>query len=168
MRSKISLKITLLLGLAAFVLFGFYYLNSPSQQSDSDWPLVTVYKNAGCGCCNDWITHLKQNGFDVKAHNVDNMSRYKDQAKLGPGMGSCHTAFVDGYAIEGHVPAQDIKRLLTQRPDVSGLTVPAMPIGTPGMEIAGQPAQAYQVISYKDGEVVNVFSDYPAEQPNKH
>ena len=125
-------------------------------------PVVQVYKNASCGCCKDWVKHLEANGFTVQAHDVDNLLPYKDQAKLGAGMGSCHTAFVDGYAIEGHVPAWDIKRLLLEKPPISGLTVPRMPIGSPGMEVAGRPADAYQVLSYKEGETVGVFADYPA------
>ena len=103
---------------------------------------------------------MEDNGFRVEAHNVNNLHQYKLQAKLGAGLGSCHTAFVDGYAIEGHVPANDVKRLLKEKPDVSGLTVPAMPKGTPGMEIPGQAADPYQVISFKEGQEVGVFSQY--------
>ncbi|MFZ1344306.1 DUF411 domain-containing protein [Thiothrix eikelboomii] len=125
-------------------------------------PVVQVYKSASCGCCKVWIKHLEENGFSVQAQDVDNLLPYKEQAKLGAGMGSCHTAFVDGYAIEGHVPAWDIKRLLLEKPPISGLTVPRMPIGSPGMEVAGRPADAYQVLSYKEGETVGVFADYPA------
>ncbi len=127
-------------------------------------PVVQVYKSASCGCCKDWVKHLEANGFSVQAHDVDNMLPYKEKAKLGAGMGSCHTAFVDGYAIEGHVPARDIKRLLLEKPSISGLTVPRMPIGSPGMEVEGRPADAYQVLSYKDGQEVAVFADYPAGQ----
>lgn len=130
--------------------------------ADPKLPMVTVYKSATCGCCKDWVKHMRDNGFQVEAHDVGNMLPYKEQAKLGAGMGSCHTAFVNGYAIEGHVPAWDVKRLLTEKPDISGLTVPRMPVGSPGMEVPGQPADAYQVISYKDGKEVGVFSDYPA------
>jgi hypothetical protein len=125
-------------------------------------PVVQVYKNASCGCCKEWVKHLEANGFSVQAHDVDNLLPYKDQAKLGAGMGSCHTAFVEGYAIEGHVPARDIKRLLLEKPEISGLTVPRMPIGSPGMEVEGRPADAYQVLSYKDGKELGVFTDYPA------
>lgn len=125
-------------------------------------PVVTVYKSATCGCCKAWVSHLEKNGFQVKAHDVGNMLEYKQKAKLGAGMGSCHTAFVDGYAVEGHVPAKDLKRMLLEKPDISGLTVPRMPMGSPGMEVPGQPADAFQVISYKDGEEVEVFTDYPA------
>lgn len=131
-------------------------------QPDPNLPVVTVYKNATCGCCKDWVSHLERNGFRVEAHDVGNMLEYKQQAKLGAGMGSCHTAFVDGYAVEGHVPAQDLKRLLLEKPAISGLTVPRMPVGSPGMEVEGQSAEAFQVISYKEGEEVGVFADYPA------
>lgn len=125
-------------------------------------PVVQVYKSVSCGCCKEWVKHLEANGFSVQAHDVDNLLPYKEQAKLGAGMGSCHTAFVDGYAIEGHVPARDIKRLLLEKPEISGLTVPRMPIGSPGMEVEGRPADAYQVLSYKDGKELGVFTDYPA------
>lgn len=137
---------------------------TPAVEPDPSLPVVTVYKSATCGCCKDWVKHMQDNGFQVEAHDVGNMLPYKEQAKLGAGMGSCHTAFVDGYAIEGHVPAWDVKRLLTEKPDISGLTVPRMPAGSPGMEVPGQPADPYQVISYKDGKEVGVFSDYPAEK----
>ncbi len=125
-------------------------------------PVVTVYKSATCGCCKAWVSHLERNGFTVAAHDVGNMLEYKQRAKLGAGMGSCHTAFVDGYAVEGHVPAKDLKRMLLEKPDISGLTVPRMPMGSPGMEMPGRESDAFQVLGYKEGEVVGVFSDYPA------
>lgn len=135
---------------------------APTANTAEALPVVQVYKSASCGCCKDWVKHLEANGFSVQAHDVDNMLSYKEKAKLGAGMGSCHTAFVNGYAIEGHVPARDIKRLLLEKPDVSGLTVPGMPTGSPGMEVEGKPADAYQVLTYKDGKEVGVFADYPA------
>lgn len=151
----------------AVLVGGFMLASQPKEahaevQPDPDLPMVTVYKSATCGCCQSWVSHLEENGFRVEAHDVGNMLLYKQRAKLGSGMGSCHTAFVDGYAVEGHVPAKDLKRMLLEKPDISGLTVPRMPIGSPGMEVEGQPADAYQVISYKDGKEVGVFSDYPA------
>ncbi len=158
--------IAILLGGAIGIAGILFAINQPagvpSAQADPSLPVVTVYKSATCGCCKDWVKHMQDNGFQVEAHDVGNMLPYKEQARLGAGMGSCHTAFVDGYAIEGHVPAWDVKRLLTEKPDISGLTVPRMPAGSPGMEVPGQPADAYQVISYKDGKEVGVFSDYPA------
>ena len=132
------------------------------QPEPVDSPLITVYKSATCGCCKAWVSHLERNGFTVQAHDVGNMYEYKVRAKLGAGLGSCHTAFVDGYAVEGHVPAEDLKRMLREKPDISGLTVPGMPVGSPGMEMPGRLAAPFQVMSYKDGKVVGVFSDYPA------
>lgn len=123
-------------------------------------PLVTVYKSATCGCCTAWIEHMKDNGFPVEAHDSDNLNEYKIKAKLGAGLGSCHTAFVDGYAIEGHVPADDVKRLLSEKPDISGLTAPGMPMNSPGMAPKGSKPSGYDVVSFKDGKAVGVFSAY--------
>lgn len=164
MKNKILLSF---FGGIAILAIAIVALTLNSKKADSDkvdpnLPVVTVYKSATCGCCKKWVTHMRNNGFKVETNNVSNLQTYKEKARLGAGMGSCHTAFVDGYAIEGHVPAVDVKRLLTEKPDISGLTVPAMPIGTPGMEVPGKPADAYQVISYKDGMQVGVFTDYPA------
>lgn len=153
--------------ITAAIISGAFAMNRGNERTvanntESMLPVVTVYKNASCGCCKNWVKHMEDNGFNVENHNVGNMYSYKEKAKLGAGMGSCHTAFIDGYAIEGHVPASDVKRLLSEKPAISGLTVPRMPIGSPGMEVPGQPAQAYQVISYKDGEQVGVFRNYPS------
>jgi len=96
-------------------------------------PLVEVWKAPSCGCCKDWIKHLEANGFRVKAHDTGNTDA---RARLGLAIqyGSCHTAQVGGYAIEGHVPAREIHRLLKERPQAVGLAVPAMPVGSPGMD----------------------------------
>ena len=142
--------------------FGFAVLAESAAVNIADLPVVTVYKSATCGCCQSWVSHLEKNGFTVEAHDVNNLHEYKTRAKLGSGMGSCHTAFVEGYAVEGHVPAKDLKRMLLEKPDISGITVPRMPMGSPGMEVPGREADPFQVLSYKDGEIVDVFSDYPA------
>lgn len=164
MNSKISFRRLMPIVLAVVVFIGGFVVFSAGSNDDAvidpSLPVVTVYKSATCGCCKRWVKHMKENGFEVKSHNVANVMPYKVKAKLGAGLGSCHTAFVDGYAIEGHVPAKDVKRLLKERPSISGLTVPAMPKGTPGMEIKGQVADSYKVISFKDGENVGVFSQY--------
>lgn len=96
-------------------------------------PLVEVWKDPNCGCCGDWITHLEGNGFSVRIHDVGNTAARK---RLGvpEKLGSCHTALVGGYAIEGHVPAREIHRLLKEKPPAIGLTVPGMPVGSPGMD----------------------------------
>lgn len=120
---------------------------------------ITVYKSPTCGCCSEWVKHLEENGFSVTSHNVQDVGKYKQQANLPYGMGSCHTAFVDGYAVEGHVPASDIKRMLTEKPAIRGIAVPGMPMGSPGMEY-GDRKDAYHVISYTlDGEQA-VFSSH--------
>ena len=95
--------------------------------------LLEVYKSPTCGCCGDWVDHMKENGYTVEVHDTDNMQAIKEKAGILPGGGSCHTAFIDGYVIEGHVPASDIQRLLDERPSARGLTVPGMPMSSPGM-----------------------------------
>lgn len=120
---------------------------------------MVVYKSPTCGCCTKWIEHLQQHGFSVKAHDVESVVPYKKQHGVLPELGSCHTAIIDGYVIEGHVPAADIKRLLKQRPKVTGLAVPAMPVGSPGMEM-GKRKDPYNVLSFKREGSIRVFSKY--------
>lgn len=119
---------------------------------------VTVYKSPTCGCCNAWIKHLEANGFSVKAHNVSDVGQYKIRYGLRPELASCHTALVNGYVIEGHVPAADIKRLLRERPAVTGLAVPGMPAGSPGME--GPRKDRYQVLSFDSKGEIRVFATH--------
>jgi hypothetical protein len=107
-------------------------------------PVIDVYKSASCGCCGAWIEHLQKNGFTVRAHDVANAPAYRAKFGIPDELGSCHTGMIDGYAIEGHVPARDIKRLLAQRPKAVGLAVPGMPQGSPGME-TGQ-SDPYDVV----------------------
>jgi hypothetical protein len=110
-----------------------------------------VYKNASCGCCSKWIDYLKSAGFPVEVHDVDNVSEFADASGVPSALGSCHTALVEGYVIEGHVPADLIQKLLTEKPKVAGLAVPGMVVGSPGMD--GSPAQHYDVVSWtKDGK----------------
>lgn len=123
-------------------------------------PLVKVFKSPTCGCCGDWISHLEANDFGVDATNVDNLQPIKEKAGIPPGKGSCHTAFIDNYVIEGHVPAADIKRLLEEKPDALGLTVPGMPIGSPGMEM-GDRKDPYKVLLIRRDGSTEVFSEHP-------
>ena len=112
---------------------------------------ITVYKSPTCGCCGKWIEHLEANGFKVKAVNQADVSPIKQQHGVPYALGSCHTALVDGYVIEGHVPADDIKRLLRERPKAVGLAVPGMPTGSPGME--GPNPERYETLLFeKDGK----------------
>ena len=98
-------------------------------------PDVFVWKDPNCGCCKEWVKHLEANGFKVKVNDAGNSAM---RARLGipAKLGSCHTAIVGGYAVEGHVPAADIQRLLKEKPQAIGLTAPGMPIGSPGMDTA--------------------------------
>ncbi len=120
-------------------------LLSPLAPLAAGLPVVDVYKSPSCGCCNDWIKHLQANGFQVRAHNTDDVVSHKYRLGVPPGYGSCHTAEVGGYLVEGHVPAREIKRLLKEKPKARGLTVPGMPIGSPGME-QGARRDPYEVL----------------------
>lgn len=113
-------------------------------------PVVDVYKTASCGCCKAWIKHLESNGFTVRAHDVDDTSPMRAKFGIPEQYGSCHTAKVGKYAIEGHVPASDIKRLLGSKEKATGLSVPGMPMGSPGME--GPHKDAYEVMLIKGGK----------------
>lgn len=114
---------------------------------------IQVFKTATCSCCSAWIEHMKVNGFKVESMNIQSrtLTLKKRSVGLKPEHYSCHTAEIGGYVIEGHVPADDVKRLLSERPDAIGLVVPGMPIGSPGME-AGADREQYNVLLIrKDG-----------------
>ena len=122
-------------------------------------PEIEIFKSPSCGCCTKWADYLKDNGFDVKLKETENLNPIKMSARIPAGKGSCHTAFIDGYVIEGHVPAEDIKRLLEEKPDAQGLTVPGMPVGSPGMEM-GARKDAYQVLIFQKDGTTEVFSEH--------
>lgn len=109
-------------------------------------PLVVVSKSPTCGCCEQWVEHMRAAGFTLEVHNMANMNPVKERVGVPPGKGSCHTAEVAGYFIEGHVPAEDVQRLLAERPAARGLAVPGMPMGSPGMETPDGRAQPYEVL----------------------
>lgn len=123
--------------------------------------VVEVFKSESCGCCGLWIEHLKRNGFAAVGRNkaLGELARIKKSAGLRPDLQSCHTGKIAGYVIEGHVPADDIRRLLTEKPDAIGLTVPGMPIGSPGME-AGDQREPYQVLLVKKDGSTEVFAQH--------
>lgn len=128
--------------------------------SSSDEPMVTVYKTPTCGCCSLWVDHLKANGFSVQTYDLDDLSVTKAQLGVPGNLSSCHTAVVGGYVVEGHVPAEDVKRLLAERPNVTGLAVPGMPIGSPGMEVEGRPNDRYQVVAFDKRGGQSVFATH--------
>ena len=121
-------------------------------------PVIDVYKSAACGCCGEWVRHLEASGFTVRAKNVDMPAQYRQRAGIPDQFGSCHTGMVNGYAIEGHVPASDIKRLLRDKPQAKGLDVPAMPMGSPGME--GPRKDPYDVFLVKANGATAVYKHY--------
>jgi hypothetical protein len=145
--------------LAAVMLAGLIpQLAFPESGEPTDLESITVYKSPTCGCCSKWVRHLQDNGFEVEAINRKDMNSVKSEAGIPRQLASCHTATIGGYVIEGHVPAVDIKRLLKERPDVAGLTVPGMPMGSPGME--GSRRDKYEVLTFtKSGDTV-VFRRY--------
>ncbi len=122
---------------------------------------IKVYKSPTCGCCNDWIDHLEENGFSVTAFD-DGNSDARKRLGMPAKFGSCHTGEINGYAIEGHVPAKEIHRLLDERPDAVGLSVPAMPRGTPGMDgpIYGGVVDPYDVLLIGNDGEASVFQSY--------
>jgi hypothetical protein len=125
--------------------------------------IIEVYKTPTCGCCHDWVAHLEQNGFTVKTHDVPNTTPYRARFGVPKELASCHTGVIDGYALEGHVPATEIKRLLAERPKARGLAVPGMPVGTPGMEVEGTRRDAHDVILFADDGSRQVYRHYAAQ-----
>lgn len=120
---------------------------------------IDVHRDANCGCCKTWISHLEANGFTVNDHVEDDMSLVKQQLGVQPRLASCHTGVINGKFVEGHVPADQV-RALSQRNDLKGLAVPGMPVGSPGMEM-GDRKDAYQVIGLKNDGTEQVIAEYP-------
>lgn len=131
-------------------------------------PMVEVWKSPTCGCCKDWIKHLEANGFQVKAYDKGNIAMRRELG-MPEKFGSCHTAKVNGYVIEGHVPAKEIHRLIQEKPKALGLSVPEMPIGTPGMdgpEYGGQ-VDPYEVLLVQRNGTATVYQAYTTQRSGK-
>jgi hypothetical protein len=134
--------------------------SASAQRQAPQGPLVQVYKTPTCGCCANWVKHLQDNGFATRVVDMPDLADVKTKNGVPTSAQSCHTATVDGYVIEGHVPAADVKRLLKDRPAVLGLAVPGMPIGSPGMEVPGVKAASYNVMSFDRGGKLTVFASH--------
>jgi len=119
-------------------------------------PSVQVYKSPTCGCCSKWVDHLRAAGFTVQATNVPDVNQYKLEYGVPPQLASCHTAVVDGYIVEGHVPADDVITMLRQKPASKGIAVPGMPPGSPGMESPNP--ERYETITFNAAGVTTVFA----------
>lgn len=142
----------LLLGAAAFGL------SRPAAASET-LPKMVVTRDPNCGCCGNWVTHVKAAGFPVEVVEVPDVAPLKAKLGVPDALASCHTVEVGGYVVEGHVPAEAIKRLLAEKPKVTGLAVAGMPVGSPGMEVPGQAPDAYGVVVFSAGRQ-NVFARY--------
>lgn len=124
---------------------------------------IVVYRSPTCNCCGKWLEHLKKNNFNVKDIITDDVQVIKHKYGVSEAMASCHTAIVDGYVIEGHVPASDIMKLLKTKPKIVGIAVPGMPSGTPGMEM-GDKKDSYNVMSFDKENHFGIFSSYEGTQ----
>ena len=111
-------------------------------------PALEVWKVRGCGCCSAWARRFEQAGFAVTMHELDDVTPVRAAAGVPADLAGCHTAKVEGYAVEGHVPVEAVQRLLAERPAILGLAVPGMPTGSPGMEVEGEPAEPFQVYAF--------------------
>ena len=120
---------------------------------------MTVYRSPSCGCCGVWVEHAKKHGFQIKDVKTEEMEALKQKYNIPTALASCHTTIIDAYVMEGHIPADDIKRFLTEKPQMAGLALPGMPIGTPGME-ARDLKQPFQVLAFNDKGEVEVFKEY--------
>lgn len=120
--------------------------------------VVEVFKSPYCGCCGKWVEHMRQNGFEVKAHDVEDVPAVRQKLGMPDRLGSCHTAKIGGYIVEGHVPAADIQRLLKEKPKALGLSVPSMPPGSPGME-SSKPIPYQTLLVQSDGST-RVFAQH--------
>ncbi len=161
---------SLALGLAVSSIAAGLYAAVTAANSDShsrqatfslpsDVLQVTVYRSATCGCCGSWIEHLQAQGFQVTDRITEDMDRIKQEHRVLGNLVSCHTAIVDGYVVEGHVPVTDIQRLLIETPDAIGIAVPGMPIGSPGME-SGDIKQPFTTFIFLENGNVEAFQKH--------
>ncbi|MEO1021851.1 MAG: DUF411 domain-containing protein [Bacteroidota bacterium] len=156
------LLVLLTIGFASFLFRpGSDTVEMPKQIDPMAEPTsIVMYKNEGCECCTKWAAHMEAEGFSVKEVAVPNLNDIKQENGISYNLSSCHTAKVGGYIVEGHVPVADVQRLLEEQPEAIGLTVPGMPIGSPGMEVPGREADHYDVLLiHKDGST-SVYSSY--------
>ena len=159
---KLAAAGLLVAGVAVVLIAGMQSRNAGTPDGSAatasatgDGPAVHVYKTATCGCCNKWLTHLEEAGFTVTAENTRELMAVKRREGVPTDLSSCHTALVNGYVVEGHVPASVIQAFLEEAPDAAGLAVPGMPIGSPGME--GRNPEAYDVYAFDEDGGRTVF-----------
>jgi hypothetical protein len=128
----------------------------PAARAEDALPTVTVWKSPNCGCCVKWIEHLRAAGFEVEAREARNLNAVRAQLGVPARLAGCHSAKVGDYLVEGHVPAEQVKSLLADKPDVAGISVPGMPVGSPGME--GPGGKDYDVLAFDKAGNTRVFA----------
>jgi len=149
-----------IIGLMFFISMGVGFNVHAVEQAVAAAPVeIDVYRSPTCGCCGKWIKHLQENNFIVKDFVTNDVQAIKDKYGVSENMASCHTALVNGYVVEGHVPAADIIKLITDKPTVVGISVPGMPVGTPGMDMGGR-KDAYSVVSFDKEQNYQVVNSY--------
>ena len=148
-------------------LMGAAFLSSPLLAlARSDAGPVTVWKTPNCGCCKEWVAHLRSSGFKVVTNDVKDTGAIRQKLGLPVKFASCHTAQLGAYVLEGHVPAQEVRRLMREKPKALGLAVPGMPVGSPGMEVDGS-RDAYDVLLVLADGSSRVYQSFPAKLPAK-
>ena len=145
-----------IVGIVAYIQFG---ASASTPSIEGELPAVTVYRSPTCQCCEKWVDHLRANGFEVDMQSRNDMQQVKQHYNVPRELASCHTGVVGGYVVEGHVPADEIKRLLAEGPGVAGITVPGMPVGSPGME-QGNQQDPYNVLTFTQQGDASVFARY--------
>jgi hypothetical protein len=149
---------TMVLGGVAAVAVGVFIYPELFGSNPAKAGEIVVYKNPSCGCCGNWVKHLRRNGFRVTVNNIEDTDPIRKKAGVPEGMESCHTAFVAGYVVEGHVPAENIKKILVEQPGIKGLVVPGMPSSAPGMDSPDH--EPYTVYSFDAKGASKVYASY--------
>jgi len=124
--------------------------------------VIKIYKSPTCGCCKNWVDHVREAGFVAEVFDLPEaeLQARKTRLGVGPRLASCHTAIVNGYVVEGHVPAADIQRMLRDKPAIAGIAAPGMPVGSPGMEVPGGRKDKYDVVAFTKDGTTKVFASH--------
>ena len=146
--------------LFALVVAALTFLGIVAAQQKQAGPLVEVFKTPTCGCCSKWVEHMRASGFSVRTTDMSDLSQVKSSRGVPSQVQSCHTAVVNGYVVEGHVPAADVHRLLREKPAIAGIAVGGMPAGSPGMEFPGVKPQPYNVMAFEKSGATHVFAKH--------
>jgi hypothetical protein len=135
-------------------------VHAAAPQPNPALPVIKVWKTPTCGCCAGWVDHMRQAGFTVEVTDMADLTAIKNERGVAPQLQSCHTALVEGYTVEGHVPAGDVLRMIEERPQIVGIAAPGMPIGSPGMEMGSQ-RDRYDVVAFQKDGKTSVWASHP-------